>query len=411
MAQLNEGLIGAWAQGASLPIGDGCALDESVNGNTLSMDQGAVTTDRTAFEFNGSETAYLYASGGPDKADPADFGSQPFSFYAEVFLAVDQGQYVVSYETNTGTNTFSIFYHAGNNYFTAVLTNSSETQAVVNSQTVTTGAWYNIFLRYDGAQIRFRVNAVDATNVPLAGPLRAKVDGTQVFRLGVSGSTGTGWQDKIRRVFLWAKHLSASEVTAVEAGWTPNGWPRGAINVALLLGQSNTNGQENYAGLWANNRIVGDQMSLVADGRANLTRTRYFHAMNATAGEDSTDMGAEVGLAQVLGPNWAVIKYGVGGSSLHTDWQTGGTSWTGASAHITEMLQELVRLGFTIGDVAVVHIAGEEEAKSAAEHNNFAAHWETFRANIEGIVGKPIYAVLSRLWGRSSKPDRLRLRD
>jgi hypothetical protein len=80
---------------------------------------------------------------------------------------------------------------------------------------VTAGVWYFVLCRYDGANIKIKVNDVAENTLAFSTDIQ---DSTQPFRLGAKQDGGTNFQGKVDCAGLWKRALTDAEGTQLYKG-------------------------------------------------------------------------------------------------------------------------------------------------------------------------------------------------
>lgn len=122
-------------------------------------------------------------------------------------------------------------------------------------------------------------------------------------------------------------------------------------------------------GAWANIDIYDNNVN--PDVMAN----QYFGAEMAFLKEMS-DYKAET---------CYLVKACQGGTSLHTDWQSGGTTYLNAKAHIEDAINKIVAFGTPVIR-PVIWFQGWSDTDTEAHANAYEANLNTFITNMNGVI-------------------------
>ena len=159
---------------------------------------------------------------------------------------------------------------------------------------------------------------------------------------------------------LFALPLAACGGDGAPAGTEP---ADGRARVVILAGQSNMEGWSYVS--YAERKLSADEYAAYDAGAPNV-RIAYaraeaaengnpFRSVSFGQGVDDLHFGPEIGISRVLGERcpetkFYLVKYAVGGSSMHTDWRppsSGGTGtlYTAMTEYVTSVLQYLTEQG------------------------------------------------------------------
>ncbi|MFN3168052.1 MAG: sialate O-acetylesterase, partial [Phycisphaeraceae bacterium] len=167
------------------------------------------------------------------------------------------------------------------------------------------------------------------------------------------------------------------------------------IKVFLLAGQSNMDGRAPASGLPTNPvNLQLPQADILFYEGGNLRTLRP---------DSGTDFGPEITFGrsiadEMAGDAFGLIKYGVGGTDLHNDWDpaTGGTYNTFRNI-VTNGLNALAGAGHTYEIVGMLWTQGERDAKTNRTTAQYEFDLNEFIADIRTNYGADLPFLLSRL--------------
>lgn len=251
--------------------------------------------------------------------------------------------------------------------------------------------------------------------------LRSPSGGTD-FKINAIGSGYTGtaqlFDGQIDELRIYDEALDAAAVAGLFAlPPTPEPPPAERIHVFLIGGQSNADGRADPAGL---------PTSPVNLQQPQADVDFFGHGGALTTLRPGSQFGPEITmgrrLAESLGDGVAsrvaLIKYGVGGTSLAVDWRAGGTATTSGDGPRYVTFQQTVAAGLSALAAAypgaaieiegMLWVQGERDAVIGTE-NAYETNLAAFIADVRATYGADLPFAISRLSINQTALDAARL--
>ena len=224
-----------------------------------------------------------------------------------------------------------------------------------------------------------------------------------------SGYTGTNqiFDGQIDDLRIYDEALDAAAVAVLFEGGDPEPPPPpvmvNRIRVFLLGGQSNADGRADPSGLPTSPVNLQQPQDDVDFYQSSLTTLRPLSQFGPeiTMGRRLADSIADGESTRI-----AIIKYGVGGTSLENDWKAGGDATTTGDGprYVTfqnTVTQGLAALATAYPEAAIeiegmLWVQGERDVVQSF-HNNYESNLTAFIADVRATYGADLPFVISRL--------------
>jgi len=188
-------------------------------------------------------------------------------------------------------------------------------------------------------------------------------------------------------------------------------------DVYFLAGQSNASGRGDAALIPAGSPLALPQTDVqfywrktLSSTNGNLTQNTFIplqvgsgHGFNSPSSQP-VEFGPEMGMGRTLADlfpdrNILIIKYGHGGSNLHTQWAAGGDRYNDFIGTVTDALEDITAAGATYQLKGTVWVQGEADAGNATNAGNYQANLTNLisRIRTDVFAGADAPFVLSRL--------------
>lgn len=367
MTTLYTKLVGFWKLD-DIPVAGGTAWDHSGRTNHLAnaiTNGGVVTTDGAAVFTDGNNLRAQH----PQHDQTLDGGDE-FTWCADVkFDSVATQQTIMGvWDGGSNNRSRALTYYGGTGKIASFVSTDGTGGTAVNVQSnavITTDTWYHVQMWCDGTNLGVSVDGVETTTAFSSSPFYSA--DAPAFRIGYT-STFLNFLGSIKNVCFWRRALDSGERAAVAGGSLPDSQLDDKLNVVLVLGQSNARG------LARANLLDGpDETHYRFDTIVYNGTNSYYPSWAPTAPEyrstNDNDFGPELGMAEVLGSGWGILKYGENSTGAHPDldqWYPGDAVHTAAIARIAIAMAELVAAGYTPIIRAIVWAAGEKDAETEA---------------------------------------------
>ena len=210
-------------------------------------------------------------------------------------------------------------------------------------------------------------------------------------------------------IFVWL-FLSCSFVHAqIQSGLE--------YDVYFLAGQSNASGRGDATQIPAGSPLAASQNDVqfywrktLSASNGNLTQNNFIplqpgsgHGFNNPSSHQ-VEFGPELSMGRTLADllparNTLIIKYGHGGSNLHTQWAAGGIRYNDFISTVNDALGDITAAGATYQLKGTVWVQGEADAGNATNAGNYQANLTDLIGRIRSDVfaGAVAPFVLSRL--------------
>lgn len=188
-------------------------------------------------------------------------------------------------------------------------------------------------------------------------------------------------------------------------------------DVYFLAGQSNASGRGDAAQIPAGSPFAAPQTDVqfywhktLSSTNGNLTQDTFIpleagsgHGFN-NPGSHPVEFGPELSMGRTLADlfptrNTLIIKYGHGGSNLHTQWAAGGDRYNSFISTVNAALGDITAAGATYQLKGTVWVQGEADAGNATNAGNYQANLTDLISRIRNDVfaGEAAPFVISRL--------------
>lgn len=188
-------------------------------------------------------------------------------------------------------------------------------------------------------------------------------------------------------------------------------------DVYFLAGQSNASGRGDATKIPAGSPLASPQTDVQLYWRqtldspnGNLTQDTFIplqvgsgHGFNSPDAHP-VEFGPEIGIGRTLADlfpdrNILIIKYGHGGSNLHTQWAAGGIRYNDFIDTVTDALEDITAAGAAYQLKGTVWVQGEADAGSATNAGNYQTNLTDLisRIRTDVFAGADAPFVLSRL--------------
>ena len=188
-------------------------------------------------------------------------------------------------------------------------------------------------------------------------------------------------------------------------------------DVYFLAGQSNASGRGDASQIPAGSPLAAPQTDVqfywrktLVTTNGNLTQNTFIplqvdsgHGRN-NPGSFPVEFGPELGMGRALADlfpdrNILIIKYGHGGSNLHSDWADGGVRYNTFISTVNDALADITDAGATFQLKGTAWVQGEADAGNATNAGNYQTNLTDLIARIRNDVfaGAEAPFVLSRL--------------
>lgn len=163
--------------------------------------------------------------------------------------------------------------------------------------------------------------------------------------------------------------------------------------VVLLAGQSNACGLAPYSGLPASVSSPFTSVDVYCGGDVDPAKAGAWLALAGGFGYTGhTAFGPELTFgidieSYYRGTNWAIIKHGVGGTALATDWDpTTGATY---AAFVATVAAGLAAIGEEYEVAGMLWMQGESDGMTLAYANAYATNLAAFIAAVRALVSRP----------------------
>lgn len=188
-------------------------------------------------------------------------------------------------------------------------------------------------------------------------------------------------------------------------------------DVYFLAGQSNASGRGDAAQIPAGSPLASPQTDVqfywhktLSSTNGNLTQDTFIpleagsgHGFNSPSSHP-VEFGPELSMGRTLADlfparNIAIIKYGHGGSNLHTQWAAGGDRYNDFISTVNAALGDITAAGATYQLKGTVWVQGEADAGNSTNAGNYQANLTNLigRIRTDVFAGADAPFVLSRL--------------
>lgn len=391
---IHEGLLGHWPMSGTANFNVSTVWDVTPNRFHLANATGVEVTNGVA-RFDASD--YLSER---QYSQPAFYElTGGIGIYAKVNVDNLSAFRIIAakWKTSGSAKCFQFRVHTDGTLQFSVSADGSATVTETSAGTLTPGTEHEVMAWWSGSNIFVRLDGTTSSGTAFSSQIYDTDN--SIFRIGMNGDADQ-MLGTIRDVMLWNKAPTAAVRTAVFSGTRPRSVSMPTVMpIVLVLGQSNANGR----GLWTDltdttgTQLVRPQVAeCVDDGSIAVNNwSRLFPGYSSTVGEVSPS----VGLGQVLGSDYGIIRYSPGSTGLDpalSEWSpAAGATWVAAKALITDALGQLTALGITPVIKAAVWIQGEKDSQTAAYVTAYEANLNDLISRIRTAYGTNLPVVLA----------------
>lgn len=250
----------------------------------------------------------------------------------------------------------------------------------------------------DGSVTVYRDNISLGSLTPAGGTTFTASDVGHAF-----SQAGQIHYGQIDELYLFDEAISPDKVAEL-SGLSTKPMPVRRVRVVLLGGQSNAAGRGTTSQLPIapiNLQEPQDDVDLYEGSSLTTLRPGSQFGPEITLGRSMADA-----LAGEEGARVAILKYGVGGTSLAVDWKPGGDATTAGDGPLYVTFQQTVNDGLaalaaaypgaSIELTGMLWVQGERDAKGGHE-NQYKANLAAFIEDVRMTYGPQLPFVISRL--------------